>query len=177
MRNLALIEPRQRPTDEELLEEWLSKLRRLHRGHWATARVLNRRGLVLGLWATGLSAMAGTTLFASWDSGSEAWRLVAGILSMAAAILVALQTFLNYPDRAHKHRAAGSQYGTLRRSTEINEIFPPDSSEDMKKLLVDLNTAWSETDATSPAVPQRQYDRASPDRHPVHPSGRTTAVR
>jgi hypothetical protein len=47
---------------------------------------------------------------------------------MIAALLTGVQTFLNYPDRAEKHKTAGAKYSDLRRKIEIFRIKPANQS-------------------------------------------------
>ena len=77
-----------------LLTEFGKGLRMLHRGHWEAARVYQRRARMLGIPVTVLTAAVGTALFSSLDSMSKGWQVTAGLVSMLAAVLAALQTFL-----------------------------------------------------------------------------------
>lgn len=86
-----------------------------NRGHYVGAERAEARGRTLGIASVALGAVVGTSIFATIQSSpSVDWRIIAGILVTGAAVLGALQTFLDYAKRAAEHRTAGAAYGRLR---------------------------------------------------------------
>jgi len=53
-------------------------------------------------------------------------RIVAGLLSVLAAILASLQTFLKFSERAQMHREAGARFGALVKELEQYQKNPLD---------------------------------------------------
>jgi len=143
-----------------LLEQWLRGIRIAHVGHTRAATVFARRGRILGIGATIVSAVVGTTLFSSLGTSADV-RLItfAAIMSVAAVILTALQTFLNYGELVSAHRAAAGAYGSLRRRAEQLVVF-----EDPAKLrepMSQIADTWTKLDQDSPDLPQGIYEYAS----------------
>lgn len=114
---------------------------------------------MLGIPVTVLTTAVGTALFSSLDSMSRTWQVAAGLVSMFAAVLAALQTFLNYPELAEKHRRAGSEFGELRRSVESVLAVPPSDADAMTQRLSELRESWRSVDEAAPPIPPRIYDR------------------
>ena len=83
------------------------------------------RSRLLGIPSVVLSAAVGTTLFATLgrNGASANLRIAAGLVSLFAAVLVALQTFLGLAELADKHRSAASTYGAIR-GAKSNSIRP-----------------------------------------------------
>jgi hypothetical protein len=89
----------------DLILHWHFRVRRVQFGHYNAARLFSSRHLWLGLPAIILSTAVGTTVFASLqksvDTTDVAWlRILVGLVSVAAALLVSLQTFLRPSEAA-----------------------------------------------------------------------------
>jgi ABC-type uncharacterized transport system fused permease/ATPase subunit len=79
-----------------------------------------------------LATVVGTSVFASLQAKPEFWwQVTVGLMSIAAAILSALQSFLGFNDKAEKHRTAGSRYNAVGRELEFWLAQP---QEDLEKL-------------------------------------------
>jgi hypothetical protein len=64
--------------------------------------------------------VVGTSVFATLQQKPEFWwQLSVGLMSIAAAALSALQSFLGYSDKAEKHRSAGAKYNAIGRELEL----------------------------------------------------------
>lgn len=88
--------------------------------HYIMWESLNRRQKVFGSITISCATIVGTALFASIQkSPSLEWRIIAGIVSLLAAILSALQTFLNLSERADAHKVSGLNYSGIRRTLEL----------------------------------------------------------
>jgi hypothetical protein len=107
---------------EELLLRWLKRLRASQFTHYVAAGRLARCNLYLGIPVVALTAAVGTSVFASLaENGSlgTELRFIIGVISIAAAVLASLQTFLGFSERAEKHRATAARYGIARRDVEL----------------------------------------------------------
>src|SRR5436190_1807437 len=88
-----------------------------------TSRSVGRRRYRQAMRRERLTAAVGTTVFSSIASSPQLWvKILTGIMSMAAAVLAALQTFLKYSERAAQHKAAAQNYGMLRREYEEMQV-------------------------------------------------------
>jgi hypothetical protein len=148
-------------------------LRIAHKAHQRAAVRFERNGRWLGAATVIASTVVGTSLFADASSTlSTGWKIGAGILSLVAAVLSAVQGTLRFSELATLHRAAAQHYGPLRR--EVEELLAElgaDATPTPEKIA-DVRKRWDEVDADSPSVPQKLYDAvvASLQRHP--PSGK-----
>ncbi len=115
----------------ELLKKWNKRLRESQFAHYAAERHFNLMHYWLGGLATILTAIVGTTIFANANPD----QLLIGFISLLAAVIVALQTFLNFAERAETHRASAASYGSLRR--EIESLHVLIKSEEGGLNLVD----------------------------------------
>ncbi len=71
----------------------------------------------LGWVSTALSAIVGTSIFASWAKGDCSY--VFGFLAIVAATLSAMQRTSKLDARANDHRVAGAEYGGFRRRADM----------------------------------------------------------
>ena len=74
----------------------------------------------LGIPAVVAGTIVSTSIFATLERDPAlGWKLATGIVALLAVVLAALQTFLNFSDRAQKHVAAASGYSQERRRLEL----------------------------------------------------------
>jgi hypothetical protein len=109
------------PDSHELLRGWLLHAHKERDRHNAAARRYARKHISLGVLTVGISAAAGTSVFASLSqtSGIETpVGIAVGLLSVTAAVLASLQTFLNHAGRAEDHRRAAVRCKALIRQIE-----------------------------------------------------------
>jgi hypothetical protein len=143
-----------------LLTQWHNGLRITHIAQSRAAATNEMRGRLLGVGVVVLSAIVGTAIFSTLESSPSAGvRIIAGLASVGAGVLGALQTFLGFEQRAAKHREVASAYGALRRELEVGMAFPRESTK-LMELLVEVRRRWDALDATAPVVSRRIYDGA-----------------
>jgi hypothetical protein len=103
-----------------LLAEWLRRVVLSSQGHYENAQRLDKFNLFLGIPVVCLSAFVGTSVFASLGKNVESnIRIIIGLISVAAAVLASLQTFLGFSEKAERHKVYGAHYGSLRRKIEV----------------------------------------------------------
>ena len=108
-------------SSRELLEIWYRRLRESQFCHYESAKALERMNCWLGIPSVILSTVIGTSIFATLnESVNIRVQILLGLVSVVAAVLTGLQTFLRFSERSEKHRAVAARYGALRR--EIEEI-------------------------------------------------------
>ena len=144
----------------EVLTQWLRGIRIFHIAHFRAAARCSRMGRFLGVPVVILTTIVGTAIFATLNEAqSDSLRIVAGVLSMLAAILSGVQTFLDYSAREQKHHQAAVAFARLRREVEEFLSFfssPQDQREFMKKT----RDQWDALVDSSPDVSQAIYDKA-----------------
>lgn len=104
---------------EQLLSRWHRRLREVQFSHYEAAKPLSRANYWLGVPVVVLCTFVGTAVFATLEKQVDVrLQILAGSLSVAAAVLSSLQTFLRLPERAEKHRTVAARAGGLRREIE-----------------------------------------------------------
>lgn len=101
------------PTSQQVINDWYERIKVTQLAHYGSAEHFGKWKFALGVPAVILSALVGTTVFATLQKQPELWlQIIVGLASLAAALLTSLQTFLGYSERAEKHRLAGAKYGS-----------------------------------------------------------------
>jgi hypothetical protein len=157
MTTLPAYEP---PVDEnELLLKWIRRARESQMSHYDMADLLSARERGIGWLVTALTAFVGTAAFASLRLAAVSieMRMFVGIVSVAAVVSAALQTFLRYAERAQKHRVAGARYGAVRRKLEAVFAGDPDARDG--HYLTAIRDELDRLAEDSPNVPPRIFYR------------------
>jgi hypothetical protein len=144
--------------------------RTVSKAQYRAALAADRWHYLVGLPAVVLGAVVSTSIFATIESSpSTAARIVAGLLGLAATGLASAQTFFNFSGRAKEHRAAGAQYGDVRRRCE-QTLFEYRTIADPAEKIVfarqqypELLDRLADLAATSPDVANKYWDRAQED--------------
>jgi hypothetical protein len=139
-----------------------SRIGRAHYIAWEKAAKKNRW---LGIPVILTSTIVGTAIFGTLqESPHFAWKIAAGLLSLLAATLSALQTSLKYSELAEKHKAAGAKYSTMRRRLDVFMLkYNEQSSGDRQEALgefEEIAMKFGELAEESPSIPDKVYDQA-----------------
>jgi hypothetical protein len=152
------------PKVRRLLEDWRKRADDASKTHYAQASRLSALNLILGIPVVVLTTFVGTSVFATLqDPVNTGMRIVVGVVSVAAAVLASLQTFLSFAERAEKHRQAAERWAAMRREiTEILALHPSylATRGDPKNYLDDLRKRMDEIAAESPEMSGRRWKRA-----------------
>jgi hypothetical protein len=142
--------------ERAFLDQWATGLRIEHLAHRRASARAVQLGRILGISVVVLTTAVGTAVFGSvaGSPGTTA-KIAAGAVSLAAAVLAAVQTFLALDSVAATHREAGTMYGALRRELEQLRSNPAGPSDDD---LLKIRQRWDDVDATAPPIPPRLYD-------------------
>lgn len=140
---------------EVLLADWFRRVRESQRTHYECGTRFSRLNYILGIPTIVLSAAVGTAVFASLqsDAVSVEIKIVTGLISILAAVLASLQTFLGFAQRSDRHRIAGAGYGAVRRSIEVLKTFPPDDPSEMRRLISEIQQQMDSLAESAPEVP------------------------
>ena len=147
---------------EDLLDDWHGRAEIATKAFNLAANRCVRWHLILGLIVVSLTAIVGTTTFSQLNEDgntSATLKILLGGLSVAAAVLVAVQTFAGLADRAVAYRDAARRFASVRR--EIEELRTA-AAEGMKLGLSDVEAIRARMDdaaAVSPNAPHAIWER------------------
>ena len=143
----------------DLIESWRRRAHRMQLAHYETARTFDSSHLWLGLPAIVFSTVVGTTVFASLSKDTDVrLQIFVGLLSVVAALLTALQTFLKYSEKSEKHRVAGAKFSNLKHRIELLACLPPQSSDELKKQITMIEDRWATVREESPNLPPQIWE-------------------
>ena len=144
------------------LFDWECRCAAAEEVHFDVAEQLSRRNLFLGIPVVVLSAIVGTSLFASVSGdGVAVWiRIAAGTVSLIAGVLASIQTFLRFGARAEQHRVAAERWAAVKREIEKVRALPAEQVGDANELLDDIKTRMDQAADKAPAMPKRRWNRA-----------------
>jgi hypothetical protein len=109
----------------KLLAKWQERARTNQLQHYAAAQYFGNAHNAIGIPAVILSTIVGTTVFATLQKQvTLGVQIGVGAISVLAAALAALQTFLRYSERAEKHRATAAAYAAVRHRLEATTNVP-----------------------------------------------------
>jgi hypothetical protein len=150
-----LFEPANR---EELLRGWLLHAHKGRDRHDLAAQRNDTYRYWLGVPTIILSAVVGTSVFASLNAQVESWpKILLGLISIISAVLASLQTFYNFASHAESHRVAGVKYKTIIRELEQILARPLEQLPDKADYLNDLRKRLDDLEVEAPVVPEGLY--------------------
>ena len=140
-----------------LLDEWHLRITTAQFGHQLQAERTRGWNLLLGIPVVVATTIVGTSAFAAINnSGTNAgWKVAAGVLSIFAAVLAAVQTFLGFGDRSERHRIAATRYASIRRSIEL--ALARRDAQAIDRIRIDMDRIGG----PSPQIGQKRWDQAA----------------
>lgn len=141
----------------ELAKKYRVDMHRASGAHHIMWEKRNGRSNTFGIITTVSATVVGTTIFISINSSPDLiLRICAGIISIAAAVFSALQTFLKLPESATAHKIAGNSYAGIKRTLEVfimkyqesNPNSKPEAMEDLEKIVERINSVAAESPGT-----------------------------
>lgn len=152
-----------------LLEEWLRRTRESQYGHYAAAKRLGYLNYGMGIPVVVMSTVVGTSVFASLRQQVDLrLQIGVGLISVLAAVLAGLQTFLRFSEKAEKHRSAGAEYGAIARHIEESLSVPP-GADGLAKLLGELRSHMDTLAKEAPEIPSHVWKSKSGGFRPLWP--------
>lgn len=146
--------------ERDLLRRWMRQALTRAVAQQRTASRYRRYNLVLGILVTALAALGGTgvvaTLAAKTDPVST---VVAGLLSVLAAILSAIHTYLRLGESYEAYRAGAAQFGGLQRRLEVAVTLYDEGSRYTKSELEAFSAELEQLDKGTRQVPDSIYNR------------------
>jgi hypothetical protein len=130
---------------------WYERAAFVAHSHYRAALRFSRLNFLFGFPTVVLATIVGTSVFATLQAKPDFWWQVAvGLMSIAAAILSALQSFLGYNDKAEKHRSAGAKYNAIGRELELWLSLPQEDLEKLDAIRLRIDALAQE----SPHIPE-----------------------
>jgi hypothetical protein len=152
----TLLDPENVP---ELLRAWLLHAHKGRDRHDTAARRFEGRRVWLGATALALSAVVGTSVFASiGQQPGVGVKILVGLLSLSAAVLTALQTFLDYQGRSERHRGAAAKYKAIVREVEQILSTPDEALKVDPQWFADVRQRFEALEQDMPVVAPSIYD-------------------
>ena len=135
-------------------------------GHELAAQLFERRNRWLGIPATVIAAVVGSSIFASLASDKKdiVLMVITGLLSICAAVLSALQTFLRYSEISQNHKTAAASYAKLRRKLDLYKLIANSGGMDINEAREQLRAIISELgelEDNAPLIPDHLYDEST----------------
>lgn len=146
--------------------------------HYRAAEIAKKRSTRIGIPNVIITAVVATSIFSTLNESKEFFwvRIATGVIALAAAVLSALQAFLNFGDLAEKHHIAGAKYANVRRTIDLFLLrfsAAGDAERDAALQQVEeiVNTL-SSLSAESPSLTEAQYQRGKSDFDSSNPETR-----
>jgi hypothetical protein len=146
---------------ERLLADWRNRAAAAATAHYRLADRCRRRNVALGVPVVVLSTVVGTSLFATLNETSvdSDVRLTIGVVSVAAAVLASLQTFLRFAERAERHVLAADWYSAVRRGADEALALPPVARKPPAEYLPTVRKEMSRIGQQAPEIPAPLWSR------------------
>jgi hypothetical protein len=138
-----------------LLEDWHLRVTAAQFGHQARAATTRNKSIWLGLPVVIMTTLVGTSAFATFneDSSPES-KILVGVISIVAAVLASIQTFLGYSQVAERHRIAATRYANARRTIELALTRHDASAVDA------IRSEMDKVGGASPQIGAKDWDAA-----------------
>jgi hypothetical protein len=153
---------------EHLYSSWHRRVAAAEYGHRLMSDRMRTRHLMLGIPVVVLTTVVGTSVFASLQSSANvptAITVAVGTLSLTAAVLSSLQTFMRYALRSDGHRIAAIRYETLRRDMAEVLAMPRDARADPARELDSVRGRLDRYAKESPLIGQRLWEELAKKFH------------
>jgi hypothetical protein len=133
------------------------------KGHHCAASGWSNRNLWLGLPVVIISALVGAATFSQYAEAYPAVKVIAGLLSLAVAILSGITTFLNPNDRESGHLTAAHAFDKLNNDARVFwsvDCWQGESDTVLTSQLKELVERKNQLNANSPQIPNWAFKRA-----------------
>jgi len=145
------------PGTDQLLTGWLIHCHKARDRHDEAARKYAKGQFAMGIPSLILSTVVGTSVFSAMSS-KEAPMLWVGLLSILAAVLAALQTFMDFGGRSDKHRNAAVKYKSAIRLLEESIVQQKQGTVLTKDEIATIRTTLDSLEETAPVVMPMIYN-------------------
>jgi hypothetical protein len=147
------------PKTEELLRDWRNRAYAAQSAYYVVAGRYRRANYALGIPVVILSGLVGTAVFAKLQTSMPNGHWLIGSVSILAAVLSSLQTFLRLADNAAEHGAAAAWYSAIRRDTEQVLALPCESRGGPKACLDTIRKDMNKAGQKAPPLNERLWSK------------------
>jgi hypothetical protein len=141
---------RHRARSIEMLEKWSDRALSRQRGHARAAIVFLIIHYGIGIPLVVLTAVSGALAVGATHT-VEVLPPAVAVLSVIAAILAAIQTFVGAQARAEVHRIAAAEFASIRREIEFLSALPV-STDELAERTDAVRVRLDEVATRAPAV-------------------------
>ena len=139
-----------------LLEDWHARATTAQFGHQTRSVATRRLYILLGVPVVALTTLVGTSVFATFnETPSQLAKFLVGTISILAAVLAGIQTFLSYGQLTERHRTAAARYASCRRTIEV-ALAKHDASA-VERIRVELDKVG----AASPQIGDKVWQASA----------------
>ena len=142
----------------QLLDNWHKRVYAAQSAHYAAADRFRFLNYLIGIPAIAFSSIVGTAIFIGLQENEPKTFAVASI-SIVAAVLSGLQTFLRFPERASQHATAADWYSAIRRDLEQTLHLPVQARGDSKACLDRIRKDMNRVAQDAPELNVRLWKR------------------
>jgi len=146
------------PKAAELLEDWRNRVYAAQAAHYASADRFRLLNYIVGVPSIILSSIVGTAIFAGLEKNSPKALLVASV-SILAAVLAGLQTFLRFSERATQHATAADWFSAVRRDIEETLHLPANCRGKVKDCLDKIRKEMNRAAQDAPELSSKFWRR------------------
>lgn len=148
---------------EALLEDWRRRATAARAAHYTLASRMRRRNLFIGVPSVVFSSVVGTSLFAtlSTEDVNKTLRIIIGLVSFAAAVLAALQTFFRFNERAERHVVAADWYSAIRRDLAQLIALSPGQRGEPKECLDRVRKEMNKIGQQAPEISDQLWTKVA----------------
>jgi hypothetical protein len=142
---------------------------RMANAHYSASELFGRRNRAFGIPVTVITSLVATSIFAtlSRDDSGRWMTIGTGFLSILAAVLSSLQTFLRFSELSAAHKSAAVLYDKARSDLELFflEFGAGGDRKVAIKRLEEIKKSMDATSGTSPTIPDSVYDATNKTRN------------
>ncbi len=144
---------------EERVQDWRRRVHAAASAYYKRSGQLRVLNYLLGIPVVVVTTLVGTTAFSSLDQTVTTGKGVfVGGLSVLAAVLASLQTFLRPGERAILYGQAGDWYSAMRREMEEYLTLPPEDRDPPREFLDSIRKEWNKANQRAPELGQGLWE-------------------
>ncbi len=131
---------------QELISAWVVDAQILLTCHLSMAEVTRRKHRNIGILSAVLSAIVGSSIFASLGQKDTDKTLIilTGLISLIATILTSVLAFLKLPEIANQYHNSGNEYAAIRKEFEFLLTFDSSDEEHVQNEIKRLKIKWDD---------------------------------
>lgn len=130
----------------DLITNWVVDAQILLKCHLSMAESTRRKHRNIGILSAVLSAIVGSSIFASLgqDSNEKLLVILTGLISLIATILTSVLAFLKLPEIANQYHNSGNEYAAIRKEFEFLLTFESKDQEHVQNEIKRLKIKWDD---------------------------------